>query len=206
MPGIEVDESELQALRSQVQHLANYKQVFDALQSNPEARTLFHAGVKKISPKANIPEFDQRVMVAGVTKAMEEKLAAATKKLDDFVEGQKKEKVEGDLTKRITDGRELLRSRGYQKEAIEKIEKVMQEEGIASYAAAAAYYAERNPQPSMAMPGAQTPIDFINDPTESAEEDRKLLFKGTKDTVGNAYVKTMVPKILAEIRGQTRAA
>lgn len=206
MANIEVDEADLQNLRAQVGHLGAYKKVFDALKTNPDAERLFHAAIKTVSPKTAIPSFDQHAMVHAVLKKVEEQLGATTKKFDEHIEKQTKERVENDLNSRVSQGREYLRSRGYQKDAIEKVEKIMQERGIADYEAADSLFMRLNPPNEMAMPGAQSPIDFLNDPQEDAEAERKLLFSGAKGREGDKFVKLQVPKILAEIRGQHRAA
>ena len=207
MASIEVDETELQNLRAQVGHLSNYEKVFKAISGNADSKTLLHAAIKKVSPNTPIPEFDTRAAMHGVSKQLQETVGNATKKIDDFLEGQKKREVENDLTTRVTSGRDFLRRNGMQKEGIEAVEKLMQEEGIASYAAALNHFRVINPPEEMSVPGMQRGIDLVSTGSPiSDEEERKLLFAGSNATAGDKFVRTMIPKILAEVRGQTRAA
>lgn len=206
---VEVDENqlrELQALAAQVPHLKNYETVVNAVRRDPDARKLFNASVKKISPNTPIPEFDAHAAFHGAAQKLEEKFQPVVKTITDFIDNQNKQKIETDTSTQIASGHQLLRSRGFNKEGIEAVEKLMRDEGIASYAAGAALFTERNPPEQMAVPGSQSAFDVFAGTETNAAEEFKAWASGPKGREGTARANQEIRKVLAEIRSGGRAA
>lgn len=206
---MEYDENqirELQAAASQVPHLRNYETVVNALRKDPEARKLFNAAVKRVSPNTPIPEFDANAAFHGAALKLEEKFAPVIKHITDFVDGEAKKRIENDTTAQIASGHQLLRSRGFNKEGIDAVEKLMQSEGIASYAAGAALFSERNPPEQMSVPGSQSAFDIFAGTETNAADEFKAWASGPKGREGTARANQEIRKVLAEIRSGGRAA
>jgi len=173
MPLIEVDEDELRSVRGA-------KQLLDSLANDPKTRSHLLGLVKLKNPDANIPEIDVPVALAGHVdakmRALEEKVNAATSARAERDANDEVERV-------INRARRKLQRAGHSAENISAIEKLMQDEGIASYDAAEALWERRNPPPSPADPDQSAAFggklwNFAQ--PEDNDEDHKLLMKNPK--------------------------
>lgn len=173
MPIIEVEEDDLKSLRGA-------KHLMDSLANDPKTRAHLLGLVKLKNPEANIPEIDVPVALAGhmdaKMKALEEKVEAATAARAERDANDEVERV-------ISRARRKLQRAGHSAENIAAIEKLMQDEGIASYDAAEALWERRNPPAQPADPEQSAAFGgrlWNFDKPETDDEDHKLLLKNPK--------------------------
>ncbi len=140
MPKIEIEESELLALKK-VQGFA------EAALNNPKTRRTMLEVQKTLTPDAVIPELDAAKGVLDQLKGVEEMVQGLSKKLDDRAAADEEARRTAAFEGKIRTGREYLTKSGYGADGVEKIEALMQSEGIVSYAAGMAYFEKLNPQP-----------------------------------------------------------
>ena len=115
--------------------------LLNSLMSNPETRRQTQMMVKKINPKASIPEIDAALPVM-----------AELQKTNKVVEELRAELMKRDVQSEISKSHKSLRNKGYSDDGIEKIEKLMTDRGIADYEAASALFDRMNPAPSPTAP------------------------------------------------------
>ncbi len=115
-----------------------------SLGNNPGTRRDFQRLVKKAHPDVNIPEIETDERVAALE-------ASFNTRLSEF---EKQQKV-ADATRRVTEKRQELISKGLAKDQAEitAIEKIMVERGVGDYEVAATYYRAQN-QPAAPTPHA----------------------------------------------------
>lgn len=197
----EYTEDDIRNLQAQVGHLKNYETVFNALKQKPEARKLVNAAIKMVSPNTPIPEFDAQAAFHGAAQRLQETISPTLKKMDDFIENQRTTKMESDTNAQIDRGHQLLRSRGYGKEGIDSVEKLMRERGIPDYEAAEALHARIHPPDEMAVPGSQSAFDVFAGDAPNAEDEFKRWAAGPKGREGTSAANQEIRKVLSEIRG-----
>jgi hypothetical protein len=116
-------------------------QLVDQLMSNPETRRQTQMLVKKINPKASIPEIDAAMPVM-----------AEVQKLSKVVEDLRGELVKRDAQDEMRSKQNTLKEQGYSPDAVNRIEKLMAERSISDYDAAAALFDRQNPAPTPSRP------------------------------------------------------
>lgn len=138
MAKVEIEESELAAYR-RIQGVA------ETLLQNPKTRTQFLKLQKEIHPEAVIPELDAAEGVLQAVRGIEEKVTGVMTRLDErenaAADAERTREIEG----RMRTGQKMLRDEGYNADGIDKIEKLMLEEGISNYSAGLALFERRNP-------------------------------------------------------------
>lgn len=173
MPQIEIDESELSGLRQ-------LQQTVQKWMGNPAARQKILEAQKTINPDAVIPEIDAAKPIKDAMDKLDQRFSDFEKRLNEDKEEREKAKKLSELNSRWEKGRNVLRDQGYTAEGIEKIEKLMEERGIADHDAGAALFDRLNPPEQPIMPdnsgfGMLTEA-FTPSGDANAEADRKLLF------------------------------
>ena len=184
----EVEESELAQLR-------DAKALLDKLATGKTRKSLF-ALVKEHNPALSIPELDTEVavssQVAALRTAMEEKVNGLEEKL------AKKENDEEFLSWR-SKGRSALAKDGWDDSDLDKIETLMQEEGITNWAAAGALYEKRAPKASPLDPAESYGGGWGFNRPAADDVDHELLLKNPK-----AFSDKMVKQFLQEQRAGGR--
>ncbi len=140
MAKIEIEESEL----------ANLKAVntfVEAGLKNPKTRTQLLGVQKTLNPEAVIPELDAAEGVMKSVNAISERLDGFMKKLDERDTQSEETRRTNALQEKMTKGQQYLRDSGYGDDGVKKIEELMLQEGISSYAAGMAYFERLNPPP-----------------------------------------------------------
>lgn len=127
----EVSDAELAELRGA-------HRLLDAALKSPETRTDAHKILKKLNPKASIPEFDIQEGVNGKVSALEKKIDELTKSLADKEE----------LGAYSAEFDKAAGKYGVTPEGREKVLKLMEEEKIRSPEAGILLFNERNPAPA----------------------------------------------------------
>jgi hypothetical protein len=187
---VEIEESEL----------ANLKRVNDAavaIGKIPSARAKLQAALAEALPDQAGPEHHLR-------SEFTEAIGGVSKKIDEFLEGQKQERSEREadaakraLENRWLEGRAKLRADGVTQEGVEAVEKLMEDEGIPSHEAARLLYERRNPPPEPAVTGGSR-WNFFD---RSAEAANDTAFKALMDGDDETWLAHSIPAALKEARG-----
>ena len=115
--------------------------LLEQLMGNPETRRQTQMLVKKVNPKASIPEIDAAIPIY-----------QELKKTNDTVAELRAELTRRDARDEINSKQSVLQGQGYSEDGIRKLEGLMVERGIGDYEAAAALFDRMNPPPAPAAP------------------------------------------------------
>lgn len=126
--------------------------LLEKLGGNPKTRIGVQRLIKEIEPDRIIPELDAAQPVLDELKALRDQIAAKDKAETEKEEKRAKEAEERETSLRLESGRSLLRSKGYQKEGIEKIEKLMVDRNLPDFDAAMALFERDQPKDHPAIP------------------------------------------------------
>ena len=143
--GSEDEFKQLKALAAQAKSALPSKKLLDALGNNPKTRAKALELIKEVLPNFSIPEVD---VPKHATALIDQKMKAVTEKLEALEKKEKETELAKsgkDVDALIETGRKLLKKEGYSTEGIEKIESLMQAEGLTNYEAAMATWERRNP-------------------------------------------------------------
>lgn len=133
--------------------LAEYQgayKIASALFANPETKDMVSAALKKLNPKAPLPEYDLKT-------GFEEKLKKLQDTIDGLVKGQKEKDESQDFQKRWT---EAMQKHGITEEGEKKALELMTERRIADPEAGALLYTSMNPpqEPITSSPWASSTL------------------------------------------------
>ena len=149
---IEVDAEELKKLQAELGSARLSKAALDKLGNNPKTRQQLLALMKEDNPALVIPEIDAARPVMEKVSALEKTIAEEREARATEKANAEKEQRERSVKETIDGARTGLKSRGWTEEGITGIEKLMQEEGIANYAAAEALFEKRQPKDEPILP------------------------------------------------------
>jgi hypothetical protein len=208
---IEVDSDQLAALQRELVAARPHKQFIDNLAQKPDLRNRLLHLIRDYNPNIAIPELDAAKPVLDEVSALrkeldEEKKARADEKtalqksLDDEKEAKAAKEREASATAEIDKSRRKLKKDGYTAEAIDKIEKLMEERGLVDYEAATALFDKSLPREEMNVPGDYGRSWNAFDVNDQAEDD-KLLVQG-KDS-WKVWQKGQIKKFFDEKRNGT---
>jgi len=195
MPTVEIDELEFQQNK-------NLRDTISKMMANPKSKRKLLEAEKIIYPDKKIPEIDE-------PNETEAALAAQRKEFEDYKTQQTEKEAKREQEDKIRslkaqkdDGIAQLRRDGWLKEAIEEVEKIMDEKGILDPAIAAAYYEKQHPPQEPINPGSSSAWSFT-EPSGVADQDdyTKKLFETKGDDMGNLALRE-AHKALGEIRNQ----
>lgn len=189
---VEIDENELSGLRQ-------LQATVQKWMSNPAARQKILEAQKTINPDAVIPEIDAAKPIQDAMAKLDQRFSDFEKRLDEDKAAREEAKKLSELNSRWNKGRAMLSEQGYTTEGIERIEKLMEERGIADHDAGAALFDRLNPPEQPIMPdnsgfGMLTEA-FTPSGDANAEADRKLLFDNP-----DAWLNKSVTETLKDIR------
>jgi hypothetical protein len=188
---IEVEESDLARRTAAVNLL-------ERLGSKPGTRARLMALVKEAVPEAVIPEVDATNSVMEEMKLRDKRIDELTAKIEGGEKERQTRRSQRELDGQVEKGRAQLREANYTDEGIAAIEKLMTEEGITNYAAAAAYFDQKNPPEAPVSPYGGTRWDF-GKPAEGDTEQKNWL----SDPVGQSQRE--IKNWMNENRSQMRA-
>lgn len=130
----------------------NMGKLYSQLVGNPKTREFTLRATKHIAPQTSIPEIDVLDRVGSAMKPHLERLTKAEQRL-----------VESDTKNSILEKRQALYEKGYSKDDVSAMEKIMTEKHIPSYETAAEFYdAQRKsatPTPASWNSPNKLPID-----------------------------------------------
>lgn len=204
----EIEQDEFDKLQAELNATRASKQVLDKIGSKPETRQKFWKLLKEVAPETPIPEIDAAQPVLNEIESLRKELADMKKaKADEEAESLKKAR-ETEAQGRITSGRAALRKAGWTDEGIAKVEKKMEDRGLADYEAAAALVEKEEPpeEPIMSV-SADRAYDLFTPPTEDGDIKRALsLPKGpAQDAALRRWTSKELAEGLKEIRAERMA-
>ena len=201
---IEIEQDEFAKLQAELNASRPAKQVLDKIGSKPETRQKFWKLLKEVSPETPIPELDAAKPVLDEVDALRKELEEMKKtKAEEAAESAKKAR-EQEAASKITSGRSALRKAGWTDEGIAKVEKKMEERGLADYEAAAALVEKEEPADEPIVPAhTDRSFDLFTPPTEDGDIKAALsLPKGARQ---EAALRRWTSKELAEGMKEIRA-
>lgn len=143
MPKVEIEESELAALR-------NVNAFVDTGLKNPKTRKQMLAIDRLLHPDKSIPELDATEGVMAAVNEVKETVAGLLTKMNERDTASEETRRTAELASRVQKGQEYLTANGYNAEGVKKIEDLMLAENISSYAAGLALFERLNPAPTPA--------------------------------------------------------
>lgn len=189
MAKVEVDETEL----------ATYKQVFTAVRqglANPKTRSKLLEVQAELTPEATAPE----ITLKSALDTFKGEILGEFQKLREETAKEKNDRDEREsraaLQARWTQGRLAARDQGYTAEGLEKLEKFMEEEGIANHIHAIPAFEKINPPPAPVTTGGQR-WDFFG-AKETRPPDLNALLAGDDDV----FLAHAIPEALNSVRGK----
>ena len=188
MANVEIDETELAALR-------RYAAVADKMAKHPEARKLVQQAALLADPESVGPEPRIRAEVSEEMKAIRDELKADREARLKEAEERKAQENTRALEQRWLSGRSKAREVGYTDEGLEKLEKWMEERGVADHAIAMPAFERENPPPEPVITGGQKWNFF-----EQQKDDLTLkpLFDGDED----GFLGPAIGSALKDVRGR----
>lgn len=189
MAKVEIDETELR----------NYQQVFNAVRqglANPKTREKLLEVQAELTPETASPEITLRTtlsefkseLLGEIGKIREE----SAKERTDREESEQRTR----LTARWNESRAAAAAQGYTAEGLEKLEKFMEEHGVADHRIAIPAFEKENPPAQPLMNGGQR-WDFFG-AKETQPPDIKALLSGDED----AFLGPAIADTLAQVRSQ----
>jgi hypothetical protein len=188
---VEIDENELAGLKSLQSTVQKWL-------GNPGARRKILEAQKVLDPNIVIPELDAAKPLEEALAKMDEKLSTLDKRLSKDAEDRETAKKLGELNSRWEKGRSELRTQGYTDEGITKIEKLMEERGIADHDAGSALFDRMNP-PEVPIAPQNSGFDVLmgnfNGGGEAEAASKKALFENP-----DAWLNGEISRTLGEVR------
>jgi hypothetical protein len=189
MPKVEIDETELKT----------YQQVFNAVRqglNNPKTRTKLLEVQAELTPEAASPE----VTINSTLSTFRTELLDELGKFREEVSKEKSEREERETRDRLgrewSEGQLIARGKGYTAEGLEKLEKFMETNGIASHRHAIPSFEAENPPPQPVSSGGQR-WDFFG-AKETRPPDLNALLAGDEE----AFLGPAIADALNAVRGQ----
>lgn len=178
---MEIDEIQYKAL---MQH---QKFLTDAL-GNPKSRALLLKAQKELNPNTPIPELDAKdaVMeeVTGVRSALEE----LKKQMAEESAKRAEAEASGKLAAQWSAGRQKANKAGYEGEALESLEKFMEEKGIADHDIAIPAFEKFHPERAQPVASSANHFDFFNRSKANDDKLYKQLWDGDIEGFTDAAV------------------
>jgi hypothetical protein len=196
MPMVEIDETQLLGMRGLTEQVSK-------MLAHPEARKLVLKARKTVDPNASIPEIDASEPVNAELAKINERLEAMAKSQAEERAAAKAEAETAKFTQQWDAKKSALKRQGYMDEAIEGIEKLATERGIADLDAAAAYYDKLNPPATVVHPNGQRGVDFFAS-RDVVPEDGDKHIKALMDSRGESISaeNAMIASALNQVRGR----
>lgn len=191
MAMVEFDETELQALQR------NSKLMAGAL-ANPKSRELVLKALKAADPNLPIPELDAKEPINQEISAIRDDFKAMRDEIKADRESRENESRQNKMQAQWNEGRSKVQRQGYVGDALESLEKFMEEKGVADHEIAAAAFEKLHPQTKPVNNG-NNKFDFFNRNSDKNSERLNDLWK-TGDE--NAFLGPAIDEVLKQERGQ----
>jgi hypothetical protein len=168
---MEIDELQYKQLTQHQKFLA------DAL-SNPKARALLLKAQKELNPNTPIPEIDAKDAVLEEVNGVRSALEEIKKQMAEAEAKRAEAETTAKLAAQWSEGRRKASKSGYDGEALETLEKFMEEKGIADHEIAIAAFERFHPERAKPVASDANHFDFFN--RTKADEDKlhKQLWDG----------------------------
>jgi hypothetical protein len=189
MAKVEIDETEL----------ATYRQVFTAVRqglANPKTRAKLLEVQAELTPEATSPEITLRSSL----DAFKTEILGEFSKFREETVKEKTDREERDsrdrLNARWAESQNAARGEGYKGDALDALEKFMEEKGVADHRVAIPAFERLHPPAQPVTTGGQR-WDFFG-AKETRPPDLKALLEGDED----AFLAQAIPEALASVRNQ----
>lgn len=199
---IEIDADDYAKLQREHAIGMQNKAIIDKISANPKTRREQLRLIKEVSPNTPIPELDATEPAMQALAEERKAREALEKRISDKEDADAKAARDSRVTGQVEAGRQLLAQRGYSKEGVDAIEKLMQEQGIANYDVAETYYAKTNTAPPADPIAGGYDRSWNGFAPDEGDDDHKLLLQGGRTLAGaKKFVNKQVQKTLQEMRG-----
>lgn len=186
----EIDEGVLSTLQAG-------KGFIDKALATPATRKRFLEIFKELNPDTAIPELD-------AAKPVVDEVAAVSKRVDDFITEQKKERedsaraqAKSKIEDEIRQGRKYLKDQGLTDEGVGKVEELMQARGIGDYEAGYLLFMRTQPKAEETLLPAEYGRSWDFSRPDTTDEDHKMLVNQNY----RQFVNKKVNETLKEVRG-----
>lgn len=149
---IEVEDTELQALKQRLAAAEPSKVLLDKMGSVPKTRAQLLQLMKEINPNMAIPELDAAKPIYDALSEERAKREALEKKIADREADEAKRKQEAQTEEMMAKGQKYLRSQGCTDEGIAAVEKFMADRGLIDYEAGFALWEQKQPKEESVEP------------------------------------------------------
>lgn len=187
---VEIDETELANLRG-------VAGVMQKMLNNPKTRGKILEAQKVLNPDAVIPEIDSAAPLKDAMVQLHKEVQETQKMIRTDKEEREASKAREVLEGKWAEGRAAARKAGYMAEGLEKLEKFMEEKGVADHEIAIAAFEKLNP-PEEPVFSSGSRFDAFTAPSEG--DDMKLLLEGNEQQFLNKKIK----ETLTDIRSGNR--
>ena len=177
------------------------QEVVGKIVADPKRKAMLEKLHKEVDPTVATPTLDAEAKVMEPIEALRKELADEKKSRAEADAKRESDAQMAALTAKFEAGRARLRSQKFTPAGIEAVEKIMEEQGITDHDIAAAYFEKQNPPQAPAMPGGTGAWNFLEMPTDTDADLKRLV-----ETKGesNVLLDKMAQSALAEIRGVRR--
>lgn len=187
MAAVEIDETELVALR-------NNSSILAKAMANPKAREQVLRGLKAASPDLSIPELDAKAPMMDELESFGKTLKEMRDEMKADKDAREQEKSLSKLQAQWGEGRSKAAKLGYAGESLEALEKFMEDKGVADHEVAAAAFEKMHPV-SKPIEHNSGKFDFFARKIDDNDALQKKLW--TNDP---SFVDDATDQILREIR------
>ncbi len=186
----EVDETQWNSAQNVVRSVSE-------IMKDPTRRLKLLELQKEAEPNAVIPEIDARKPIEEAINGINKKFDELRTELTTEREKSNNDKKLAEFTEKWEKGRAFLRKHGYNDEGVGKIEKLMEERGIANHEDAGRIYEQLFPPQQPIKSGNTSVSQFINSAkVESTDELTKQLIASHGDD--NFVLDRMIDEIRRE--------
>lgn len=190
---VEIDETQLASLQ-------NTAKAVQSLLKNPKTRLKVLEAYKENFPEAPVPELDAARPVMGRIENLEKAVIDFMKNERESREQERTEARLAEIRAQAEQGRQMLRSRGYNDDGIKKLEEFRDQKGLVDYNDAIRLYELDFPPAQVAEPSSGMNLfDIMHNDRSSDDEFNKRLHEslGQDDSV----VDRMARQAIQEMRG-----
>lgn len=188
----EIDEGELAALR-------NVATVFNKTMNSKQREQLLRA-VKGANPDLPIPEIDARAPMDDALSGMREEFKAMREDIAKERTAREDSEARLRLATQWNEGRSKVQKSGYVGDSLEKLEKFMEDKGVADHEVAAAAFEKLHPQAQPVM-NTSNKFDFFGPRNADSAVDRGIEALKKGEIGEDQFLNSSISAVLGEMRG-----
>lgn len=194
MANVEIDETEYVRAQSLTRLAKN-------IMAHPDAKKLLQRAHKLVDPNAVTPDLDAEAAVDSKVASVAEELKALKAERAAEKEAAEREKVVSKVTQSVEKGFDTLRRQGWTEDGINGVRSLMEEKGLLDVEDAATLFEKRNPPPAPATPSGSGAWNFLEMPTDGADDLKQLISSRGEN---EQLLRKMTNDALTDVRGTPR--